>query len=237
MFEFDSLTPSANQVRAVRALAVLERIGNAAARKLLKELAGGAPEAPLTVQAQAALARLGKADPAREEKSPETQWKELASEDSATAYRAIRALAVQPATAVLMRERLKEVFEKDTFNDDPKRVAKLIGDLDNKVFAVREKASNALRNLGPLAVPALRKALKQTADIEAKRRLQELLDAAGKTTPTPAMLRIGRALEALELMGGDEACQALESLKKDVPVKWLHETATASLRRQHRLQR
>ena len=44
--------------RSLRALAVLERIGTAEAKALLKKLAAGAPDALLTQQAQAALQRL-----------------------------------------------------------------------------------------------------------------------------------------------------------------------------------
>jgi WD40 repeat protein len=51
-----SLTPE--QHRAVRAVQVLEQIGNAEARRLLRELARGAPPARLTVEAKDSLRRL-----------------------------------------------------------------------------------------------------------------------------------------------------------------------------------
>jgi hypothetical protein len=220
------------QVRAVRALRVLEQIGNSEARKLLEELAAGAEEATLTVQAKAALDRLGKGESAKSEPAPAALWEALAAEDSAAAYQAIRALASRPATAALLRDRLKEVVSKDTFNDEPGRVAKLIGELDSKAFAVREQANKSLRNLGRLIVPALQKALAATEELEAKRRLEQLLDAATKTSPPAEMLRAGRALEALELMSGPEARQALEALAEDVQVPWLRAAVAESLRRQ-----
>jgi len=43
--------------RQVRAVEVLERVGGAEARRVLEALAGGAPEARLTQEAKAALAR------------------------------------------------------------------------------------------------------------------------------------------------------------------------------------
>ncbi|HKB40118.1 MAG TPA: hypothetical protein VKD72_27025 [Gemmataceae bacterium] len=49
---------SPEQVRAVRAVQVLERIGTAEARKLLETLAAGAPGSRLTEDARAALERL-----------------------------------------------------------------------------------------------------------------------------------------------------------------------------------
>jgi WD40 repeat protein len=50
------LTPE--QVRAVRAVRVLERVGSHDARALLEALAGGGPQAPLTQEARAALERV-----------------------------------------------------------------------------------------------------------------------------------------------------------------------------------
>ena len=47
--------------RGLRGVEVLEGIGSAAAKDVLRELAKGVPDAELTVEAKAALARLGKA--------------------------------------------------------------------------------------------------------------------------------------------------------------------------------
>jgi hypothetical protein len=57
----DSLTttvPSPDMLRQLRALAVLERIGSEPARALLRELASGTPDARLTREASATVARL-----------------------------------------------------------------------------------------------------------------------------------------------------------------------------------
>ena len=51
--------PAGERLRAVRAVEVLERVGSAEARAVLKTLAGGADGAAVTREAQAALARLG----------------------------------------------------------------------------------------------------------------------------------------------------------------------------------
>ena len=48
------------QLRALRAVEALEHAGTAKARSLLQDLARGAPEARLTREARAALARLAK---------------------------------------------------------------------------------------------------------------------------------------------------------------------------------
>jgi hypothetical protein len=54
----ERLSPSAQRRRAVSAIEVLERIGNAEAREVLAALARGAPTAALTVDAKGALERL-----------------------------------------------------------------------------------------------------------------------------------------------------------------------------------
>src|SRR5262245_23854510 len=56
LIEQSPLTPS--EVQAVRAVQVLERIGTPAARRVLRALARGAPQAPLTEEAKEALERL-----------------------------------------------------------------------------------------------------------------------------------------------------------------------------------
>jgi hypothetical protein len=56
----DRFTPQPTELGALRALAVLERIGDSPARQLLEVLATGAPYTRLTQQAQAALQRLAK---------------------------------------------------------------------------------------------------------------------------------------------------------------------------------
>ena len=55
--------PPAETLRVLRAVAVLERVGTADARKMLEELAGGASGAPETQAARGALGRLRRAAP------------------------------------------------------------------------------------------------------------------------------------------------------------------------------
>ena len=51
---------SAETLRSLRAVEVLERIANPEARQMLSALAGGAADARLTVEAQAACKRIPK---------------------------------------------------------------------------------------------------------------------------------------------------------------------------------
>jgi hypothetical protein len=60
LLERAEAAPVPGSLRAVRATAVLEYAGTAEARRLLRELAAGAPDARLTREAKAALGRLGR---------------------------------------------------------------------------------------------------------------------------------------------------------------------------------
>jgi WD40 repeat protein len=60
LLERTDLARSPGRLRVLRALEVLEHIGTAEAAEVLRELAGGAPEARLTQEAQGALGRLAR---------------------------------------------------------------------------------------------------------------------------------------------------------------------------------
>jgi hypothetical protein len=59
--KLERLFPSADRLRAVRAVEILERIGTRSARRLLLTLAGGESTAQLTLEARAAVERLTQA--------------------------------------------------------------------------------------------------------------------------------------------------------------------------------
>src|SRR5262249_43513814 len=61
--DMTSARPPAGQLRAIRAVEVLERIGSREAVSFLRELAGGAEGAPLTGHAREALERLQRRAP------------------------------------------------------------------------------------------------------------------------------------------------------------------------------
>src|SRR5262249_34026923 len=81
-------------------------------------------------------------------------WADLASPAGARAARAILALGAAPRQAVaLFQERLWPV------KADPKRVARLLADLDSPQFAVRQRATEGLEYLDKYAKEDLKKAL------------------------------------------------------------------------------
>jgi hypothetical protein len=228
MQKMESQYPTAEQLQACRAVDALEEMSGDDSRRLLVDLAGGAPEAILTRQAKAALERRA-APTAEPPAAPESLWDDLANMDAPRAYQAVGALAAKPDQAVpLLRDRLRQAAAQT--QDDPEQVARLIADLNADDFDTREKASKELTRLGQPVEPALRKALAADPEAEAKRRLQELLSTIKSDWP-PQRLQVERALEALERIGGDAGRQALESVDKDARNQWIKGEIAESLRR------
>jgi RNA polymerase sigma factor (sigma-70 family) len=154
---------------------------------------------------------------------------DLGHEDAARAYQAIRRLAASPSEAIpYWRNHLNAVPAVDD-----QRLARLIADLDNRQFTVRESATRELENLGELAVPACRKALEQKPSAEARRRLEALLERQRQEAlnPSTKRLRTLRAIEALEHIGNQEAQQVLKTLAQGAPEARLTQEAKASLAR------
>jgi WD40 repeat protein len=145
----------------------------------------------------------------------EAAWDDLASTDAAKARRAINRLARDPETAVaFLAERFKA--PPGPGNVD---VAALIRALDSEVFSERERASRQLREIGLKAESALREAL-AGATLEAKRRLDKLLEALDPTPlplTKPETLRGVRAIEVLE-RAGTPAAKTLLQAWADQPV-------------------
>ena len=232
LWELESLAPPREQVRAVRALEILERIGTDDARAFLGELAKGATDAPFTAEAKAALERSTKgAGPLGATAKLETLWDSLAGDDSASAFQAARFLAAHPDAVPFLLDRLRELAASDAFDNDPQRVAKLLADLDSEEFETRDKAGKGLKTLGKHAEPALRRALEGNPSVEVKRQVSEMLTEIGRGTQSAELLRVGRTLETLEWIGTAEARKAVGAIAGEARGQWLREAAAAALKR------
>ena len=134
-------------------------------------------------------------------------WKELADPSAATGFRAVRELCASPKEAIaLLKERLKPE------RIDPKTIEAWIKDLSAEEFAVRERATANLTKQGESIAPLLRKALSATTDAEGRHRLTTLLRQTER--PSPADLRVRRALDALEHVGTPDAHEHLKALSR-----------------------
>jgi RNA polymerase sigma factor (sigma-70 family) len=163
------------------------------------------------------------------ERSPadlEADWKDLAG-DATAGYAALGRLVASPGSAVaFLGKQLQSAKPVDT-----RRIERLIADLDDGQFRVREQATRELAALADRAVPALRKALAGKPSLETSRRLEALLDRLEGASPSAETVRQIRAVEAVELIGNAEARQLLEKLAAGPPEMRLTLEARAAVGR------
>jgi RNA polymerase sigma factor (sigma-70 family) len=156
-------------------------------------------------------------------------WDALAGKDADVAYRSAQQLAADSARSVpYIRERLRPVAIAEA-----KRLTRLIAELDDEAFEVREKAATQLAKLGGAALPALREALDGLPSPEARRRIEQLIE---KQEPrdwasSGERLLAWRALEVLERVGTPEARRMLQALADGAPGAPLTQDAKATLSR------
>ncbi len=112
-----------------------------------------------------------------------------------------------------------------------KRIALLIGQLDDPNSAVREKAAKELEKRGVEALPQLRWALVKSTWLEVRHRIEPLVEKLAAATPTAEQRRLQRVLLALELMANDGARPVLEAVAKGSAGSWLMAEAEVSLKR------
>jgi WD40 repeat protein len=156
-------------------------------------------------------------------------WSDLRSHDAATALRAVGELAAAPQIALPFIA--SHLSPTHAGHADPVKLARLITDLDDKRFAVRESATMQLVDLGDLAERALRKALRARPSAEMQRRIHGVLDAIDQGEPTPAAMQAARAIRVLEQIGTPEAQKVLLDFVKAAGVDPEAQDAHAALRR------
>jgi RNA polymerase sigma factor (sigma-70 family) len=146
-------------------------------------------------------------------------WAELKTEDAAAAYKAMRALAADPAGYCrLAGEALIPTQPGPTVAE----LAPIFRNLDSPQYAVRSAAAADLAKFGERAVPAVRKRL----ETESAAEVQAALTAFLARHDAPATrLRQTRAVELLEHLGTPEAKQVLAKLAAGGPSR---QTADAS---------
>jgi hypothetical protein len=152
-------------------------------------------------------------------------WEDLLGSEAKAGFEAIRALIQSPDSAIaLLRGRVKPV--------EPVNAAKLkqlLRDLDGDDFEARQGALAELQKLGDRIEGALQHALKTIPSLEAKRRLQALLENVD--VPLPERLAQGRALESLEQIASPEAVRLIEALAAGAPEARLTREAAEVLHR------
>jgi WD40 repeat protein len=148
-------------------------------------------------------------------------WSDLAGA-APKADKALWGLALAPKQSMpYLKERMRPLPAAP-----PEQVAKLIAELDNQDFTVRDKAVRALEALGEAADAALRKALEGNTTLEVRQRLEQLLKKRSKD-----IIRQLRAIDALEQIGMADARLLLEALAKGATNPQVGQAAAGALRR------
>jgi hypothetical protein len=152
-------------------------------------------------------------------------WDRLGS-DAAAAHQAMAALTrADEQTVAWVWEHLPRLDRADGVP-----VTRLIQNLDDDSFVVREEAEAALERLAESAAPALRQALAGNPGAEVRRRVTRLLEQLNGVT-TPARLRSLRAIEVLERLGTADARKVLADVAGGMPEALRTQEAKASLGR------
>jgi HEAT repeat protein len=158
----------------------------------------------------------------------ETLWGDLGLGDAAKAHQAMWTLAADPRQTVpLLGERLG----KEVPHQDKARIDKLLAELDDDEYSVREHATQELMKAGKAVEKAVRDALKKSPSAEARRRLEVILEKLGPAALPPEVLRASRAVEVLEQIGTAEARKVLETLAKGKTDEALARDAKGALER------
>jgi WD40 repeat protein len=157
----------------------------------------------------------------------EALWGQLADKGGVKAYRALWTMVAGARQALpFLAKRLRPVAAPDH-----ERIARLIGDLDSKQFNVRTQASRELQHLGELAAPAIHQALVAKPSLEARLRLETLLDGLSKRPLSAEQMQMLRAVEVLEHVGSPEARQVLQALAQGAAGALQTREAKAALER------
>jgi WD40 repeat protein len=153
-------------------------------------------------------------------------WADLGSSDAERAYRALCSLIDWPDAVEWLGPRLSAVSPA---NSD--FVRRLISQLDDERFAVRDQATKQLAEVVASAESFLRPALMEDLSAEARSRIEVLLSRLAGEDWTASQLRQLRAVELLEVIGSQEAQALLETLAKGLPQARLTREAQAARNR------
>jgi WD40 repeat protein len=152
---------------------------------------------------------------------------DLLGDDARKAFVSIRWLTEGAEQAVpFLREHCKPAVPPD-----PKKLARLIAQLDSDDFEERNGANEELARLGDLAVPALQKLAASQGTLEARRRVEVLLLRLTGGALTREQVRTVRVVEVLERTATADARQLLDALAKGAPGALATREAQAALER------
>jgi hypothetical protein len=111
------------------------------------------------------------------------------------------------------------------------KINKLIAELADPVFVVRDNAMKQLADLADEAEPSLARAAATVTDLETRRRIELLLRKLEERTTAKWSVQVRRALAVLEYSGTEEARALLERIAQAAPQGPFLQTVQAILKR------
>ncbi len=138
-------------------------------------------------------------------------WQQLAGQEEQGLEAVERLIRMGDKALPELRRRIRAEHEIDA-----DRVADWIAQLDARNFTQREEATNRLKRLGPAVMPKLRAALKDPPSLEARARLNLVIEHFDDQKPDPGytqrVQRLGRILR--KIGSGEALAVAVELAEK-----------------------
>jgi WD40 repeat protein len=153
-------------------------------------------------------------------------WGKLLDADAGASYQAMATLAAHPKIAVaLVAAGVKRV----TKSPDDATLDRLVAELGDDKFAVRERAARELDELGDEVATGIRARLAKAPPLETQRRLTQFLNKHDR--PTAKHLRDLRAVEIMEQLNTPASRAVLADLAQGAANSRLTRAAAQSLGR------
>lgn len=153
-------------------------------------------------------------------------WAALASGDAKVALQARLNLTAQKAWLPFLRKHLKPVP-----SDQVGMISQWIQDLDSPSYKVRTQAMSALEKLDDIAELRLRALLEANPSLEMRRRIELLLDKLENAQVPKETLQKLQAIYLLQMAGGAEAREILQTVAAGAPFARVTVAAQAALAR------
>lgn len=153
-------------------------------------------------------------------------WSDLGGLDARRAFQAIHKLSADPDKVMpILRERIKPtpLPTKD-------EIKKLMAQLHDSTFRIRESAAKRLRQLGPEADALLKEALPANAPLELRRRLDEHYAGHASNLDRDRLLSV-RAIRLLAMIDSTASRDLLRTLAGGAPGAWVTQEADGALKR------
>ncbi len=160
-----------------------------------------------------------------------TAWEQLTDTDARVARQAMFAFSSNPEMSLPF---LKEQLQKELSSPQAAQISRLISELDDQEYMVRERATQTLKQMLGLATDALKRELRSTLSAEVRFRIRLILGSAGQAMPRYSqaeVYRFKRLIQVFENLASPAAKELLLTISTDIPSAELQDEARRALAR------